>query len=109
MNSGNLNWIDTSGDPTHEPLIDVSDGSVFAPATVAGSEGGGNQSPIADAGPDQTVTDADGDSATVSKELTGDLDPGTGEGEELYTFNFYDDGPSAQLSTNVVVTHDEEG
>ena len=40
-NAGNLNWTDDSGDDTQEPLLDVSNATLFAPATVAGSGGGG--------------------------------------------------------------------
>ncbi|HUF59794.1 MAG TPA: S8 family serine peptidase [Actinomycetota bacterium] len=44
VTKGNLNWIDDSGDGIKEPLLDVSD-PVFAPATVAGSVGGGGGEP----------------------------------------------------------------
>ena len=35
--SGNFNWIDDSGDGIKEPLLDVSNTTVFNPVTVAGS------------------------------------------------------------------------
>lgn len=53
INSGNLDWTDDSGDGIHEPLLDVSDGTLFAPTLVAGGgdPGGGgetNSPPAAD-------------------------------------------------------------
>jgi subtilisin family serine protease len=49
MNNGNLNWTDDSGDGIKEPLLDVSNASVFDPILVAGSGGGGggNAAPVA--------------------------------------------------------------
>jgi subtilisin family serine protease len=41
IDTGNFGWVDDSGDGTKEPLLDVSDTAVFAPATVAGSGGSG--------------------------------------------------------------------
>ncbi len=40
-NRGNFDWTDDSGDQIKEPLLDVGDAAVFAPRTVAGSDGGG--------------------------------------------------------------------
>jgi len=37
IDEGNFNWFDDSGDGIQEPLLDVSNQTVFAPATVAGS------------------------------------------------------------------------
>jgi subtilisin len=49
--AGNYNWVDDSGDGIQEPLLDVSDMSLFKPVLVAGSGGGGgdpvNQPPTA--------------------------------------------------------------
>jgi subtilisin family serine protease len=42
ISEGNLGWFDDSGDGIKEPLLDVSDAAVFAPATVAGSGGSGS-------------------------------------------------------------------
>ncbi len=39
--NGNSDWTDDSGDGTTEPLLDVSNGAVFAPFTVAGPDSGG--------------------------------------------------------------------
>jgi subtilisin len=47
-NAGNLNWTDDSGDGIPEPLLDVSNATIFNPVLVPGSEGGGgNQPPTA--------------------------------------------------------------
>jgi hypothetical protein len=35
--AGNFDWVDTSGDGYHEPLLDVGDGNLFAPVMVAGT------------------------------------------------------------------------
>jgi three-Cys-motif partner protein len=40
--SGNFDWTDDSGDGIQEPLLDVSNTTVFAPVLVAGSGGGGD-------------------------------------------------------------------
>lgn len=44
-NNGNFNWVDGSGDGTKEPLLDVSNSTVFNPALVPGSSDGGGGSP----------------------------------------------------------------
>jgi subtilisin family serine protease len=41
MNAGNLNWTDDSNDSSKEPLLDVSNTTVFNPVMIAGSGGGG--------------------------------------------------------------------
>jgi subtilisin len=41
-NAGNFDWIDDSGDGVKEPLLDVSDTTLFAPATVVGGGDGGD-------------------------------------------------------------------
>lgn len=40
-NAGNYNWTDDSGDGIKEPLLDVSNTTVFNPVLVAGTGGGG--------------------------------------------------------------------
>jgi subtilisin len=47
VGEGNLNWIDDSGDGVPEPLLDVSDSTVFAPAMVASGDGSSNAAPTA--------------------------------------------------------------
>ena len=46
-NAGNLNWTDDSGDGVKEPLLDVSNTTVFNPTMTGGPGGGGNQPPTA--------------------------------------------------------------
>jgi subtilisin len=47
IDTGNFNWTDDSGDGIHEPLLDVSNVSIFAPVLIAGSGGGGgNTAPV---------------------------------------------------------------
>lgn len=63
VNAGNLGWSDDSGDGTKEPLLDVSNATVFAPKLIAGSGGGGggNAAPTANnvsvSGNEDTVID----------------------------------------------------
>ncbi len=45
--TGNSNWIDDSGDGIKEPLLDVSNTSIFNPVLVPGSGGSTNQAPTA--------------------------------------------------------------
>jgi subtilisin family serine protease len=45
--NGNFNWTDDSGDGIKEPLLAVSNTTVFNPVTVAGSGGGGGGSDTA--------------------------------------------------------------
>jgi hypothetical protein len=40
-NAGNFNWTDDSGDGIKEPLLDVSNSTLFNPVLVPGSGGGG--------------------------------------------------------------------
>ncbi|MCH8924971.1 MAG: S8 family serine peptidase, partial [Proteobacteria bacterium] len=49
INAGNSNWIDDSGDGIPEPLLDVGDTTVFAPATetVDGGTPPANDTPVA--------------------------------------------------------------
>lgn len=50
IGAGNGDWTDDSGDGVREPLLDVGDVAVFAPALVAGGDGGGtptNSPPVA--------------------------------------------------------------
>lgn len=41
MNAGNFNWTDDSGDGIKEPLLDVSNATLFNPVLVVGSGSGG--------------------------------------------------------------------
>ena len=64
-NAGNFDWTDDSGDGFHEPLLDVSDTTAFAPATIEGSGGG---TPT-DNPPTVSIT-SPADGATVSGTIT---------------------------------------
>jgi subtilisin len=44
-NAGNFNWTDDSGDGKKEPLLDVSNATLFNPVLIPGSGGGGNNLP----------------------------------------------------------------
>jgi subtilisin len=45
MNAGNFNWTDDSGDGIKEPLLDVSNATLFNPVLVPGGGGGGGNNP----------------------------------------------------------------
>jgi subtilisin family serine protease len=45
--TGNFNWTDDSGDGIKEPLLDVSNATLFAPVLIPGSSGPTNQPPVA--------------------------------------------------------------
>ena len=51
--NGNYNWIDDSGDGTQEPLLDVSDETLFTPVLIAGS---GGDTPPANNPPSVSIT-----------------------------------------------------
>lgn len=63
--NGNFDWTDDSGDGIKEPLLDVGNSTVFNPATVPGSGGGGpvNTAPTA-------LITAPADSATFDSGTT---------------------------------------
>jgi len=60
IDAGNFDWIDDSGDGTQEPLLDVSDETVFAPATVG--DGGATVTDVA-------VTDVSAPSSVVQGDV----------------------------------------
>ncbi|MBE0609071.1 MAG: S8 family serine peptidase [Dehalococcoidia bacterium] len=64
IDAGNFDWIDDSGDGFKEPLLDVSNTTVFNPVMVPGSGGGGGGTPP-DAPPTVSITSPTG-GATVS-------------------------------------------
>jgi subtilisin len=95
-NAGNFNWVDDSGDGIKEPLLDVSNTTLFKPVLIPGSGGGGgNTSPsvtitspadgasfdseatISFAG---TASDAEDGNLTSSLVWTSDLDGQIGTG-----------------------------
>jgi subtilisin family serine protease len=67
---GNPNWSDDSDDGFEEPLLDVGDSGVFAPATVAGSESPA-EPPPANTAPTVAITGpADGTAVTQGDSVT---------------------------------------
>lgn len=91
--TGNLDWTDDSGDGVQEPLLDVGDETVFAPATVPGGGGGTtNSSPTA--------------SFTFScADLACDFD-GSGSSDSDGTISSYDwDFGDGAIASGVTVSH----
>ncbi len=101
INEGNFDWTDDSGDGIQEPLLDVSDATVFAPALVAGGgDGGGDTNAAPTASYTYTCTD-----------LTCDFD-GSGSDDSDGSIGSYDwdfgDG-TADTGETVSHTYDAEG
>lgn len=69
IDSGNTDWTDDSGDGTKEPLLDVSDAVLYAPALVAGGASGEGAGETSDATPEVTIT-SPADGATVDAGAT---------------------------------------
>jgi hypothetical protein len=69
IGAGNSNWTDDSGDGAKEPLLDVSNTTVFAPKLIAGSGGGGGGGTPTDNPPSVSITSPAG-GATVSGTIT---------------------------------------
>ena len=102
INAGNSNWTDDSGDGIPEPLLDVGDSTVFAPATVA-VDGGTppvNDTPVVsitspadgstfDSGAtilfEGTASDTEDGDLTASLVWTSDLDGQIGTGGSFST------------------------
>jgi hypothetical protein len=53
-NAGNFNWTDDSGDGIKEPLLDISNTTLFSPVLIAG--GGGDPEPTPEPTPDPGVS-----------------------------------------------------
>ena len=85
--NGNYDWIDTSGDGIQEPLLDLSNQAVFAPAMVAGSE--------APAGPSASFTHS---CTYLSCTFTDTSTPPSGATLTSWSWDF-DDGGSTTDST----------
>ncbi len=90
--SGNYNWTDDSGDGIKEPLLDVSNTSIFNPVLVPGSEGGGDTNTP----PTVTVTSpADGASFTSGTSINfvgSAMDTGDGDMTSSMVWNSSLDG-----------------
>ncbi len=66
-NAGNTDWTDDSGDGIKEPLLDVSNTSVFNPVLVPGGGGGSNTAPsVTITSPANNATFSSGASITFS-------------------------------------------
>jgi subtilisin len=85
---GNFNWTDDSGDGIQEPLLDVSNNTIFAPKLILGDGGGGgtNQPPTASftyttsgltVSFTDTSTDSDGDIVAWSWDFDDGSNPST--------------------------------
>jgi len=97
IDAGNLDWIDDSGDGTQEPLLDVSNGTVFDPSTVSGGGGGGGGG---------TENDSPTASFTFScADLTCDFD-GSGSSDSDGSISSYDwDFGDETSGTGEMVSH----
>lgn len=76
-NAGNFNWTDDSGDGIKEPLLDVSNSTVFDPALVAGSGGGGggdNPPTVSISSPNDGASFDSGESVSFSGSASDDED-----------------------------------
>ncbi|MDX1624032.1 MAG: S8 family serine peptidase [Gemmatimonadota bacterium] len=71
VSTGNLDWTDDSGDGIQEPLLDVSDATVFDPATVAGGGDSG--------GSDSDTSTGDPPNVEISNPSEGEVMSGTDE------------------------------
>ncbi len=93
INAGNFDWTDDSGDGIQEPLLDVSNATVFNPATVLGDGGGTTNSP-----PTASFT-------FTCTELTCDFD-GSGSTDSDGTISSYDwDFGDGTTGSGVTVSH----
>ncbi len=96
--TGNLNWVDDSGDGTKEKLLDVSSATVFNPVTV----GGGGEPPPDDTTPPAAPTGltAAAGNASVS------LDWANNSESDLAGYNVYrgttSGGPYAKVNGSLV-------
>jgi subtilisin len=93
--AGNVIWTDDSGDGIKEPLLDVSNTTLFSPKLIAGSGGGGtvNQPPTA-----SFTSKCSG--LTCTFDASGSTDDDT---ITSYTWNFGDN--TSQDTEHAVVTH----
>ena len=128
-NAGNLYWIDDSGDGSKEPLLDVSNTTLFNPALIPGSGGtpSSNNPPkagftyITD-GPIVTFTDTSTDSdGTIASWRWSFGDGGTSTaqsprytytGDGTYTVNLTvtdNDGATGTASQDVIVISSSGG
>ncbi len=94
VNNGNFDWTDDSPDGTTEPLLDVSNTTVFNPALVAGSGSGGGTT---DNPPSVSIT-SPADGATVSGTVTVTAD--ASDDSEVTQVEFFVDGSSIGVDSD---------
>jgi subtilisin family serine protease len=90
--AGNFNWTDDSGDGIKEPLLDVSNTSLFNPVLVPGSGGGGENIPptVSISSPANNASFASGTSISFSGSAS-DAEDGDLTGSLVWTSSL--DGP----------------
>ena len=121
IGAGNTNWTDDSGDGTTEPLLDVSDSSLFDP-TMVDIGGPGNTAPTvsitspadgdsfasgATVNLSADTFDADGDPVTVSWTANGASVPASGWTPADGSYNMVataDDGQGGTAADSVSIT-----
>lgn len=96
INAGNFNWTDDSGDGIKEPLLDVSNSTLFNPVLVAGGDGGGGD-PDPDNLPTVSVS-SPGDGANVSGTVSVTADANDDKG--VSQVQFFVDGGSIGVDTD---------
>jgi subtilisin len=89
-NAGNDDWTDESGDGTKEPLLDVSNTTLFNPVLVAGSGGGGGGGGADNAAPVASFTYSCTDLACSFTSTSTDVDGLI----STYAWDFGDEGTS---------------
>lgn len=95
IDTGNSAWTDDSGDGIQEPLLDVSNSTVFAPTTVAGSVSG---APTDDP-PTVTITSPT-DGTTVSGTVTITITANASDDVGVAEVEFFVGGVSIGVDTN---------
>ena len=88
VEKGNLGWFDDSGDKVHEPLLDVSDSTIFTPKTVTTGSGGTEPAPSLTAAFTYSCSKAtcafDGSTSTGASSYAWDFGGGaTGVGQKV--------------------------
>src|SRR5919106_172448 len=98
--TGNLNWVDDSGDGVKERLLDVSSATVFNPVTV----GGGGEPPPDDTAPPAAPTGL----TAVAGDASVSLDWADNSESDLAGYNVYrsttSGGPYAKVNGSLVPT-----
>ena len=84
-NAGNYNWTDDSGDGIKEPLLDVSNTTIFNPVLVSTGGGGDNTPPtVSISSPANNATFPSGTSISFSGSAT-DIEDGSLTGSLVWT------------------------